>query len=211
MLIQFMKIIVCLLAMLATIPLFAAEPSSAPAGNSRIIKWVDEKGVTHYGDRLPPQFSGRNNTEMNAQGVQVKRNRPSESKPAAAKSELSLQERQDRALLAAYTSSDEIDLARDRSLQMDLAAIDALSQQKINIQTRLNTNNKIVDNLNKRRKPIPDDLAQEQKANQEELAKVKEQITERNASMEATQQKFDQQKKRFVELKSASAVTEVKN
>lgn len=201
---RLLKLALCLTLLLAANSLSAAETSPAPAGNTRIIKWVDEKGVTHYGDRLPPQLAGRDNSEINSQGVVVKRNKPAEAKTGI-NPELSLQQRQDRALLAAYTTSDEIDLARDRSLQMDQAAIEALNQQKLGVQNRLQANNKTADTFRKRNKPLPADLVQEQKTNQEELAKINQQIAERNASMESTKLHFEQQKRRFTELKSGTA------
>ena len=48
--------------------------TTAFADGKKIVKWVDSKGVTHYGDKLPAQEAGRKNAEMNAQGMVLKQN-----------------------------------------------------------------------------------------------------------------------------------------
>ena len=108
----------------AALLLIGARPAFAAT-----YKWVDEKGVVHYTDKLPPEEVNKANVELNKQGVAVKRTEPAptpEERRAKALDEerqrqLAKQrdeaERQDRALLSSYTSESEIDLARNRSLQ----------------------------------------------------------------------------------------------
>jgi hypothetical protein len=92
-------------------------------------KWVDEKGVVHYTDKLPPDAVDKASTELSKQGVPVNKTdkaltpeqrRAKEQEAEKAKENARLQEeiaRRDRALVASYTSEAEIDLARNRSLQ----------------------------------------------------------------------------------------------
>ena len=92
-------------------------------------KWVDEKGVVHYTDKMPPEEVNKGNVELNKQGIPVKKTEPAptpEQRRAKAfeeeqQKQLAKQqeeaERRDRALLSSYTSESEIDLARNRSLQ----------------------------------------------------------------------------------------------
>jgi len=102
----------------------AAQPSLAA-----MYKWVDEKGKTHYGDSIPPQYANRSSERLNKSGaVQTKAERtaqtaearPSEQdiekQKADAKRQLE-QRRQDTALLATYSSEREIELARERELK----------------------------------------------------------------------------------------------
>ena len=98
-----------------------------------VFKCVDEKGVTHYGDTMPPQCATKAITEMSNQGSAVKkydapltpeqlkardeereRNREHEKK-------LNEQRLRDSALIATFGSEREFDMARDK----DLATLEA--------------------------------------------------------------------------------------
>ena len=41
--------------------------------SSTTYKWVDEKGVTHYGDTSPPNIRSANRRVLNSQGVEVQK------------------------------------------------------------------------------------------------------------------------------------------
>lgn len=197
--------------LICLLPLFLATGNTC-AESGKIIKWVDAKGVTHYGDSMPAQDSSRDNSVINAQGVVVKRNQPlkSQAKTPAAENldkEAMEQQRRDRTLRAVYTTENEIDLARDRNLQMDEAALQGLQQHLVGVQGRLEANKKLAEGFNKRKKPVPPDLTQDLNDNQAEIAKIEEQITQRRAAMDATRQRFDNDKRRFVELKSGDSNT----
>jgi len=101
-----------------------SQPASAA-----MYKWVDEKGKTHYGDSIPPQYANRSGERLNKSGaVQTKVERPAataevrpseqeiEKQKADAKRQLD-QRRQDTALLATYASEKDIELARERELR----------------------------------------------------------------------------------------------
>jgi len=178
-----------------------AEAGASNKGG-RIIKWVDEKGITHYGDSLPVQDANRNNSVLNNQGLVVKRNQPAIAvKPEEDKASVD-QQRHDRALLAAYSSGQDIDSARDRNLQPDETAIKELEQRMSIAQARMDANKKLADDYIKRqrKKPIPSDLNQELQNNSTEIAQIKQQIAQRQQSMEATRQRYENDKRRFVEL-----------
>lgn len=173
----------------------------------RIIKWVDEKGITHYGDSLPVQDANRNNSVLNNQGLVVKRNQPAIAvKPEEDKATVD-QQRHDRALLAAYSNEQDIDSARDRNLQPDETAIKELEQRMGIAQARMDANKKLADDYIKRKKPIPSDLNQELQNNSTEIAQIKQQIAQRQQSMEATRQRYENDKRRFVELKSHDPIS----
>lgn len=102
---------------------------SAQPALAAMYKWVDEKGKTHYGDSIPPQYANRAGDRLSKSGVAA----PKAERPAAAaETRVSEQEaerqrleakrqleqkRQDTALLATYASEREIDLARERELK----------------------------------------------------------------------------------------------
>lgn len=178
---------------------------SSAWAEGRIVKWVDEKGLTHYGDSVPAQYSGRDSSELNQQGRVVKRNKTADTQANKAVVEGAKtgmeQQRHDKALLAAYTTEQEFDLARDRNLQVDEAAVEGLNQHMASTKDHLAATKKIADGFNQRKKPVPDYLTQDLKTNQDEIAKIETQIAEKQQSMDATRQRFEKDKQRFIELK----------
>ena len=173
-------------------------------GEAAIVKWVDSSGATHYGDKLPTQEAGRNNTEMNNQGMVVKRNVHADNKTEAQDQEKLAAQRKDNILLASYTKAEEIDLARDRNLQMDQASLQALTVQKENAADRTAQNQKIADGFRLRKKPLPAYLSEELKLSQAEANRIDKQIAGRKLSMEDTRKRFADDKARFIALKQVS-------
>lgn len=180
----------------------------ASADSKRIKKWVDEKGVTHYGDVLSPEYAGEKTTEMNSQGITVKRKETTsnpKSKQADKAKEQTEQERRDKALLGSFTTAREIDLARDRNLQMDRTNIQSLKLRLTDAEKRLEKTNASMAEFSKNKKPVPADLAEDRKNQQADISKIKEQIVKKQADMDETYARFENDKKRFIELKSGNS------
>jgi hypothetical protein len=180
--------------------------SSSTDGGKKIVKWVDSSGVTHYGDKLPAQEAGRNNSEMNNQGMVLKKNIVTVNKNEALDQQKLEQERRDKILLASYTKAEEIDLARDRNLQMDQAAIQALTQQKQSLASRTSRNNKTAQNFQARNKPLPPYLVEELKLSKLESANIEKQLAQRKLSIEAASKHYAEDKDRFIALKQLASV-----
>lgn len=167
----------------------------------RILKWKDEKGVTQYGDKIPAQYSNRENSVINQQGITVKRNKPFVYHDQAADQAKLEQAKKDRALLSAFTHEGEIDLARDRHLQLDKVTLEGLQMQKTNSQKRLAETQKYAGTFAKQKKAVPADVLADLKSTQAEVAKLDQQITERKTIMEDTRKRFDEDKQRYIALK----------
>lgn len=190
--------LVCTLG-LCTLLCFAFGAKAENA--SRIVKWKDEKGVTHYGDKIPPQYVNRENSVINKQGVTVKHNKPVNYQDQADDLAKLEQDKKDKALLGAFTNAEEIDLARDRNIQLDMIALDNLNQDKSNSLKRFTENKKLAEGFTKRKKPVPADLNAALSSNQEEMARIDQRINERKQIIEKTRKRFDEDKKRYLELK----------
>jgi len=54
---------------LITVVFFCAFALSVQAG---VNKWVDDEGVTHYGDRVPAKYLNQRRSVLNKQGVTVR-------------------------------------------------------------------------------------------------------------------------------------------
>jgi hypothetical protein len=112
---------------LSLVAAIAALPAHA------VFKCVDEKGITHYGDTMPPQCAKKAITEMSKQGSVVKQYEApltaEQLKAAGEENErrkehekkLAEQRLRDNALIATFGSEREFDMARDK----DLATLEA--------------------------------------------------------------------------------------
>jgi hypothetical protein len=174
-------------------------------GSGRIVKWKDEKGVTHYGDSIPPQYSDRDNSLMNKQGITIQHNKP--NAPQQNKEELLAQleqEKKDRALLGTFTNADEIDLTRDRNLEPELLALKNLQEDRAVAQKKVDKSKAAADTFSKSKKPVPPSVSAEHKANKDGLAKIDQRISERQQAVDDIRQRFEGDKKRYLILRSQS-------
>ncbi|MEM1440115.1 MAG: DUF4124 domain-containing protein [Pseudomonadota bacterium] len=91
-----------------------------------VYSWVDENGVVHFGDSIPPEYAEQEKLILNEQGVRVGRiaGKATEEEleamrlEAEAKAREELARRADRALLATYLSVNEIERHRDRRVEL---------------------------------------------------------------------------------------------
>lgn len=95
-----------------------------------MYRWVDDKGVVHYGDTVPPQFANRDRDVLNQQAIsvgfeegevtpeeraEIERLETEADGAARAKAEIA---RRDRMLLQTYLSVADIEDLRDRRLEL---------------------------------------------------------------------------------------------
>lgn len=180
--------------------------SSAASADTKILKWIDKQGVTHYGDRPPSFEESKSNVEMNSRGLVVKKNAPIEHKNEAHDLQQQQQDRKDKILLASYTNAIEIDLARDRSLEMNKAAMTSLASQKESIAARIARNNNTADGFKQHNKPLPANLDKEFKDTLAQSGRIDKQIADRKLEMEQTLKNYTEDEARYLILKQPVAV-----
>jgi hypothetical protein len=88
-----------------------------------LYKWVDADGVTHYGDRIPPEYASQEQHIINSQGVEISRMEAQKSPEQQAaddlkKQELADRQNRDRNLVTTYASVAEIERLRDQRLTL---------------------------------------------------------------------------------------------
>ncbi len=182
--------------------------SGTTFADTKILKWVDKQGVTHYGDRPPSFEESKSNVEMNKRGQVVKKNDYTVKKINNQDLQQGNQDRKDKILLASYTSASEIDLARDRSLEMNKASLTSLASQKENLAARIARNNATADSFKKRNKPLPANLDKEFKDAIASANILDKQMVARKLEMEQTNQNYTQDKARYLILKQPVAPVE---
>ena len=207
-------------AMALAMVLLAASAVMSGAGPARaaMYKWVDEKGVVHYTDKLPPEAVDKANVEFGKQGIPVKKTEKAltpEQRRAMAEDEERQRQvakqqeeiaRRDRALLSSYTSEAEIDLARNRSLQTinnvvqsTLAFSEQLNKRKVDAEAK---------KVEFKGKPVVAALDRELESIDAELARQADIIAQKKRETEAVIAKYDADKQRWRELVATKAVAD---
>ena len=121
--------ILCAVMLLAS-PGFAA---GAGANGRTLYKWVDEQGVTHYGDRIPPEYASQEKSVINSHGIEINRLEAQKTPEALAaedqkKAEAEQSKNRDRNLLNTYASVQEIERLRDQRVTLLSDQIKVTSQ-----------------------------------------------------------------------------------
>jgi hypothetical protein len=156
--------------------LLVGTAHAAPSSNSSskkggvAYKWVDEQGVIHYGDNIPPQYAQQDRAVMNSQGVEVSHIAAALTAEQAAseahkKAEALKQRQHDSFLITTYTSVADIEGLRDvrlDQLQGQRAAaesyVESLRSRLGSLQARALTFQPYSTAAGARR--MPDDLAE---------------------------------------------------
>jgi hypothetical protein len=191
-----------------------ASKANSPQGK-QTYKWVDEKGVTHYGDSVPAEYSQREQRVLNEQGLEVQK-RQAELSPAEAaerakkQKEESQRKQHDMFLLSTYPSTREIENVRDTRLDQINGQISAAEAYIASLTTR-------VDGLKQRSKMfapyntapgarrVPDDLAEEMVRALSELRTQNAALASRRGEAAAVTAQFDGDIRRFKELRTSAA------
>ena len=122
-----------------------AAGTTVSADEKKLYRWVDADGVVHYGDSIPAEFADNEKQVLNDAGitVDVLRGKKTPEELAEEKRQLELeqqrelQRRADKALLATYLSIDEIEMHRDRRVELFKAQARVTELYLRNLQRRL--------------------------------------------------------------------------
>jgi len=178
---------------------------------AKLYKWVDEKGVTHYGETIPPEYADKDRAELNQSGRTVKVidiPTPAERKAKAAADEKKRaddkaaleQKRRDQTLISTYSNSSEIDLARNRSLQQVNARINNNTSQLKMANESLLSLQKESESYTKASKEIPSALQEDLTDAQVRVERLQKNLDKSLADKAAVEARYDSDKARYKEL-----------
>jgi len=159
-------------ALLAVGSAQAADPNSSSTKKGPVAyRWVDEQGVVHYGDNIPPQYASKEKSVLNGDGVEVG-HVEAEKTPAQLAAEardkaaLAKQKQHDAFLITTYTSVKDIESLRDARLDQlkgqrvaSEQYMDSLRVRLASLQTRAMNFQPYSPRADARR--MPDDLAED--------------------------------------------------
>lgn len=199
--------------------LVAAAICMLPPGQARATtyKWVDQNGVVHYTDKMPPDAVNRGNVELSRDGVPLRKVDPAltpEQRRAREQDEERRRQtarlaeetaRRDRALLASYANEAEIDLARTRAL----GTIDAVLHSTSAYTEQLNRRKTelVAKIATYKNRPTPPVLERELTGIDDELGRQADLVAQKRREIAAVNAKYDADKTRYRELSLARPET----
>jgi len=179
-------------------------------------KWVDEEGVTHYGDRVPAKYLNQRRSVLNAQGVTVKEVKSTDQmraeevekqKSLSVMKEKMIVDRKkalrDRVLLETFTTERDILISRD-------ARVDAINSHIQLTETIIKDHERKLEELKKRialleksGKNVPENMRKEIVSVSRQLETNYQYVENKTAERADIMASFDEDIKRFRDLKAA--------
>jgi len=192
----------------------AGAHAQSQSSGGKIVCWKDRAGrVLGCGDKVPPEYQDSATKELNRRGVTVRQSdaalTPEQLKAQQADLERKQveehrkkeQRRQDKALLDTFSNEKEIDLKRDRDVQLIESNIETLQTNLKNADARQADARSRIAQYTKRTAPVPAPIQEEFDRSEGEKTKINNQITQKRREISALRQKYEEVKRRFAELK----------
>ena len=195
-------------------PAHAAPSTPRPASHSTgskggiAYRWVDEHGVVHYGDNIPPQYAQQDRAVLNRDGLEVGHLEAAKSPEQAAaeaqtKADALKQRQHDSFLVSTYTSVKDIEALRDVRLDQLQGQRAAAEQYVESLRSRLGTlQGRAVAfqpySPNARR--MPDDLAENLVRTLNEVRLQSAALAAKGEEEKTLRDQFDADIKRYREL-----------
>lgn len=171
-----------------------------------LYKCKDLKGRTYYADKPGPECAG-SVQELTSQGLRVNRPAPgAPNTPSSQKSNADREsQRRDKALLATYSSEEQIEAAKQRNLELPQQAVKQLEAKLERTRKDLQTLQVQADGYASQKKQIPSVLLEDVRVKQGQTAKLENDLAKKRATAAEIAQRFDADKQRFRELTSSQA------
>lgn len=189
---------------------------ATPAAAQKLYKYTDPvSGKVVYTDKLPNEAAGKANEQLNRQGTVVKRNdaAPTPDQIAARETERKKrlddemaakeEKRKNTALLNTYSSERDIDEARARALKTNEEAIKEAERKVADVQKRQKELAGEAEFYQK--KPMPKQLLQDVQGSENALKAHTELLDAKRKETAAINAKYDEDKRRYLELTKAGA------
>jgi hypothetical protein len=176
---------------------------------AKTYKWVDDKGVTHYGETIPPEYANKDRALLNKSGVVVEKQevltaeerRTKEASDAKVRDDAAQsrdQRRHDKSLVDSYNSVEEIELSRVRSLQQVDARINSIAAQLKMDNSHLQSVQK--DAASRGAGKVPAGLQDEIKDAQARVRSTQQDLDKYKADKLIINTRYDTDKARYKEL-----------
>ena len=210
----------------ATLAIFLAGTALAQpkSGKGKIICWKDQSGkVVGCGDTVPPEYQEIESKELDRTGITRKTTESADvtarrkaedeaqaKQKAEEKKKREEQQRQDSALINTFSSEKEIDLKRDRDLQVLDTRLGQLQLALKNATDRHNDFKGRVEAAEKNKKPVSDALKDEVTRAASDMQKLEQSIAAAEKEKEETARRYAEMKQRYVALRGTAPAAAAK-
>jgi hypothetical protein len=205
-------VLACVLAS----PAVYSATQGSQGTQGKIVCWKDAAGrVIGCGDKVPPEYQDSGTRELDRRGVtrgttesteEANKRRLKEQEAARLKAEVERksveQKRQDTALLESYSNEKEIDLKRDRDLQVIDLQIEQITMSLKNATQRYTDTKTRVDAVEKTGKPVSAQLKDELARAASDTERLEKNIRAKNQEKEDLRARYAEQRRRYIELRS---------
>jgi hypothetical protein len=211
---------------LLAITLAAAAASDVQAGPAakkekrgtaqKLYKWVDDKGVTHFGNKIPPEYASQGGEQIDKTGQTVRTIEAEKSGEALAEAERQRAEaeaarqaaadqaRNDKVLLGTFPTVADLTRSKDAKL----AAVDAqarlASGTVATLERELVKLEKQAETLKKANKPVPDKIMVDIESHRRDLLTNQRFVLERQAEHDQVLEQYEKDRKRLIELRGGN-------
>ncbi|CAH1903883.1 conserved exported hypothetical protein [Candidatus Nitrotoga sp. HW29] len=182
---------------------------------AKLYKWVDDKGVTHYGEVIPPEYTNKSNVLLNDKGRLIKRNEEINNTERRANDEDEAKKRidneaklelnrKDKALLNTFSNEKEIDLARDRNLHQVETLISSIQSLQRAARESLKNYQQEAEGIKRAGRKIPVSLQADIAEGENKLAKLQLDLGKAQEKATSVKASYDADKTRFRELNGSA-------
>jgi len=196
--------------------LLLAAPGFAPATTTpndgrKLYKWVDSQGITHYGDRIPPEYAAQEKEVVNFQGVEMEKLEAQKTPDQLAAEDQKRLDAQhsamrDRNLLNTYASVQEIERLRDQRLSLltDQIKVTGSFLEVLNgklKKLRASSMYYRPYSANAKAAPMPDQIAEDLVRVDNDIHTQEQNLRQRHVEEDTMSKQFESDIGRFKELK----------
>jgi hypothetical protein len=178
---------------------------------AKLYKWVDEKGTTHYGETIPPEYANRDTKQLDKGRVTDRKetfdtDKLNSKKPETVEDKAVIEARRhDEALLNSYSNEKEIDLARDRNLMQIEARINSYNTVIKSAKESLDDLHRESDSRTKSGKKVPQSLTDDIASSEARIAKLQKDRETNQKEMDSVKARYEADKLHYRELKGRSS------
>lgn len=185
-----------------------AAPKSPDGWGKVVYRYKNAQDVTVMDSTIPPEYVSKGYEILSLGGKVLKVVPPAlvgEAAEKARQDRILAEERgkSDVLLRRSYSNVSDIDAAKERNLQSLQGNIGILEANLVNVRSRLQTSQQRAATLERGGRTVSEDLLKSIRELEQEEKDTQSQIKQRQIELQAVADKFDADRKRFLELLAA--------
>lgn len=195
-----------LLSSLAVVSTSLAMADNSSKGNEKVFyRYKNEQDVSVIAQSVPPQYvrKGYEVVTLSGEVLKVIPPAPADADAERVAREKKLakeQERADAQLRRSYSAVAEIDAAKTRNLQQLHTNIDVLQANLLGVKSQLKNQETHAATLERNGQKVSDEILNNIKTLRADEKDLNAQIKQRETEYQAVSDKYDEDKKRFIEI-----------